>query len=93
MQRWKTEFGERLQTDASVHYWIKEEKWYLHGFIDDVTGKILALYFDTEETLMGYYNITKKVLLNYGIPKEILKDKRTYFEVQKKRSQIYILTP
>ncbi|QBQ07850.1 ISNCY family transposase [Spiroplasma gladiatoris] len=79
MQHRKTEFGERLQTDASVHYWIKEEKWYLHGFIDDATGKILALYFDTEETLMGYYNITKKVFLNYGIPKEILTDKRTVF--------------
>ncbi|QGS52132.1 ISNCY family transposase [Spiroplasma tabanidicola] len=85
MQNRKTEFGERLQTDASVHYWVDNEKWYLHGFIDDATGKVLALYFDKEETLMGYYNITKKVLLEYGIPKEIITDKRTVFWSQKEK--------
>lgn len=79
MQNRKTFFGERVQADASQHYWIKGEKWHLHGMIDDATGKIIGLYFSKEETLQSYYEITKQMFLNYGLPEEILTDKRTIF--------------
>lgn len=76
--------GETIQLDASVHYWIAGEKWYLHAAIDDATGNIVAAYFDKQETLKGYYNILFQILNNYGIPYEFVTDKRTVFEYKKR---------
>ena len=79
-------FGEELQMDASNHIWFGNEKTYLHAVIDDATGQILGMYFDKQETLKGYYEITKQFLMNYGIPYKIKTDKRTVFEYKKKAS-------
>ena len=72
-------FGELIQMDASQHRWFGNIKTYLHAAIDDSTGKIVGAYFDTQETLDGYYNITKQFLTKYGIPAIILTDNRTVF--------------
>ena len=79
-------FGEELQMDACIHRWFGNEKTALHAVIDDATGQILGLYFDKEETLNGYYNITHQILSKYGIPYLIKTDKRTVFEYKKKAS-------
>ncbi|MDD6302606.1 MAG: ISNCY family transposase [Bacillales bacterium] len=76
-------FGELVQMDASVHHWFGDSKYHLHAAIDDATGRILGLFFDKQETLYGYYQITKQILQNYGIPAQILTDNRTIFNYNK----------
>ena len=77
-------FGEEIQMDASKHIWFGKQKAYLHAAIDDSTGKIVGAYFDTEETLYGYYCVTHQMLKKYGIPCKIKVDRRTVFEYKKK---------
>lgn len=80
-------FGEMLQMDASVHEWFGGVKTHLHIAIDDSTGNILGAYFDTQETLNGYYHVLYQILTTYGIPAMFYTDRRTVFEYKKKNSQ------
>ena len=77
-------FGEEIQMDACKHLWFGNEKCHLHAAIDDATGRLVGMFFDKQETLFGYYTITKQMLLNYGIPYLLKTDKRTIFEYKKK---------
>ena len=76
-------FREQIQMDASIHLWFGRYKVTLHISIDDATGKIVGAYFDVQETLFGYYQITKQFLEKYGIPVQILTDNRTVFNYNK----------
>jgi len=76
-------FGELIQIDGSIHLWFGEEKYTLHAAIDDATSHIVGAYFDKEETLVGYLQMLKQILLNYGIPESFYSDRRTIFEYQK----------
>ena len=78
-------FGELLQTDASLHKWFGEEfpKATLHGSIDDSSGTVMGLFFDKEETLWGYYNMLRQILLKYGIPEAFYADNRSIFDFRK----------
>ena len=77
-------FGEEIQMDACIHNWFGKGKSAFHAGIDDSTGTIIGGYFDTQETLNGYYHITHQMLSQYGIPCLIKTDKRTVFEYKKK---------
>ena len=81
-------FGEEIQMDACLHHWFGKNKSTLHAAIDDATGQIVGAYFDVQETLNGYYNITHQILTQYGIPYKIKTDKRTVFEYKKKASSL-----
>ena len=70
--------------DASQHIWFGNKKTFLHAVIDDSTCKVLGAFFDSQETLNGYYAITKQMLENYGILYKIKVDRRTVFEYKKK---------
>ena len=63
-------------------------KTSLHAAIDDATGNLVGLYFDYQETLNGYYNVTKQILVKYGIPYKFKTDKRTVFECKRKGSSL-----
>jgi len=76
----KKHFGELVQIDASFHLWFGKFKTHLHAAIDDATGEVLGAYFDTGETINGYFNMTYQILVNYGIPMAFYSDKRTIFE-------------
>lgn len=76
--------GEMLQMDASVHLWFGSSKTQLHIAVDDATGSIVGAYFDTQETLNGYYHVLFQVLTNYGIPYQFFTDNRTVFEYKRK---------
>ncbi|MGL5054112.1 MAG: ISNCY family transposase, partial [Fusobacteriaceae bacterium] len=80
-------FGELIQMDASFEAWYGKEKSYLHLAIDDSTGMIVGAYFDTQETLKGYYQVTAQILKKYGIPAKFLTDRRTVFEYKKSGSK------
>ncbi len=79
-------FGEMIQMDASSFFWVKDQLWHLHVAIDDATGEVVGAYFDTQETLNGYYNVFYQILTNYGIPAMFYTDKRTVFEYKRKNS-------
>lgn len=72
--------GELIQMDASEHIWFGNSKVHLHAAICNATGEWVAGYFDYQETLNGYYNVSYQVLKSKGIPYEFLTDKRTVFE-------------
>ena len=79
-------FGELEQMDATPYEWIPGEIWHLHLAVDDATGRITGAWFDTQETLNGYYHVFYQILTNYGIPFKFLTDKRTVFTYKKKGS-------
>lgn len=75
-------FGEVVQLDASYHLWFGNKKAHLHLAIDDSTSMIVGAYFDTEETLNGYYHVLHQILTNHGAPLLFLTDRRTIFEYE-----------
>lgn len=79
-------FGELIQMDASSFEWIPGHIWHLHVAIDDASGAIVGAWFDTQETLKGYYHVFHQILTTYGIPYKFLTDRRTVFTYQKKKS-------
>jgi len=72
-------FGEQIQMDASTEFWFGNKKTTLHAAIDNASKKVVGLWFEKQETLQGYHQITKQILKKYGIPATILTDKRTVF--------------
>lgn len=83
----KKYFGELLQMDASNHDWFKNGSYaHLHAAIDDATGTVVGAYFDKEETLNGYFEVSRQFLTTYGIPYELLTDNRTVFEYRLKKN-------
>lgn len=79
-------FGEMIQMDASSYFWINGALWHLHLAIDDATNTVVGAYFDTQETLNGYYHVFYQILTNYGIPAMFYVDKRTVFEYKRKNN-------
>ena len=79
-------FGELLQMDATPFEWVTGQVWHLHVAIDDATGRIVGAWFDTQETLDGYYHVLHQVLTTYGIPYKFFTDRRTVFTYKKKNS-------
>lgn len=76
--------GELIQMDASSYNWFGKEVTHLHLAIDDASGNIVGAYFDTQETLKGYYHVLNQILTKQGIPLAFLTDKRTVFEYTSK---------
>ena len=79
-------FGEMQQMDASPYEWVPGQTWHLHLAIDDATGTVTGAWFDTQETLSGYYHVFHKILTNYGIPYQFFTDRRTIFTYKQKNS-------
>ena len=79
-------FGEMIQMDASLHLWFGDKKVTLHLAIDDATGIVVGAWFEEQETLKGYYNVFKQILICYGIPLMFYTDRRTVFEYRKSGS-------
>ena len=79
----KEQEGLLAQMDASPFAWVANQKWSLHGAIDDATGKITGLYFFEEECLEGYFTITKQMICTCGIPVSIYADRHSIFQSPK----------
>ena len=77
-------FGEMIQMDASSFEWIPGHIWHLHLAVDDSTGTVVGAYFDTQETLNGYYHVFFQILTNYGIPALFYTDRRTVLNIKEK---------
>lgn len=79
-------FGELQQMDATPHEWVPGQIWHLHLAVDDATGSITGAWFDTQETLDGYYHVFHQILTTYGIPYKLFTDRRSVFTYKKKNS-------
>lgn len=79
-------FGELEQMDATSYEWVKGQTWHLHLAIDDALGTITGGWFDTQETLNGYYHVLHQILTDYGIPYKFFTDRRTIFTYKKKNA-------
>ena len=77
--------GMMLQADGTPFDWFGSgEKYSLHGFVDDATGKITGLYMCKNECLLGYLEVLRQTLENYGIPISLYPDKYSVFFPPKK---------
>ncbi len=73
--------------DASQHDWFKNGRYaHLHAAVDDATGTVVGAYFTQEETLDGYYEVSRQFLTTYGIPYELLTDNRTVFQYRAEKN-------
>lgn len=79
-------FGELEQMDATPYEWVPGQVWHLHLAVDDATGQVTGAYFDSQETLNGYYHVLHQILTRYGIPYKLFTDRRTVFTYKKKNS-------
>ena len=81
----KSPKGMMLQADGTPFDWFNiGEKYSLHGFVDDATGKITGLYMCKNECLLGYLEVLRQTLENYGIPISLYPDKYSVFFPPKK---------
>lgn len=73
--------GLLIQCDASPFLWLEDRgpMLTLHGAIDDATGKILALYLRPSEDSLGYFEVLRQVLVNFGIPRSMYCDGSSIF--------------
>ena len=77
--------GMMLQADGTPFDWFGNgEKYSLHGFIDDATGKVTGLYMCKNECLLGYLEVLRQTLEDYGIPISLYPDKYSVFFPPKK---------
>lgn len=72
----KSQEGLLIQMDATPFEWFgTNDKFALHGAIDDATGKILSLYITKNECLHGYFEVVKLIIIKFGIPVSIYTDR------------------
>ena len=83
----KPALGLMLQADATPFEWFGGTiKYSLHGFIDDATGQITGLYICKNECLLGYLEVLRQTLTNYGIPQSLYPDMYSVFFVNQKKN-------
>ena len=84
--------GMLLQADGTPFEWFGgKEKYSLHGFIDDATGKITGLYMCKNECLLGYLEVLRQTLENFGIPISLYPDRaNVFFSPKKDEAQLTI---
>jgi len=78
----KPQAGLMLQTDASPFRWLPGDRmmYSLHGAIDDATSQVTGLYLCKNECLHGYFEMLRRTIHNYGIPKSMYADRHTIFQ-------------
>lgn len=79
--------GELIQMDASPFEFVPGQIWHLHVAVDDASGTVTGAYFDSQETLNGYYHVLYQILLNHGIPYKFFTDCRTVFTYTKNKDK------
>ncbi|MDR2079937.1 MAG: ISNCY family transposase [Treponema sp.] len=88
MRERRAKFGEPVQTDAAPFNWFGYGAQYaLHGFQDDATGDILALYLCEHECLQGYFEAFRAVLQGYGVPEALYAGKIGIYFVNTKKPE------
>ena len=73
--------GELVQIDGSDHRWFEERApaCTLLVFIDDATGRLMALHFTATESTFSYFEATRHYLEQHGKPVALYSDKASVF--------------
>lgn len=73
--------GMLVQFDGSHHAWLEARgpRLVLHAAVDDATGKVLAGWFDEEETATGYFHVFRQLALGPGLPLAAYTDRHGIF--------------
>ena len=74
----RAQFGELVQIDASIHDWLasSDEKWALYTAIDDATSIVLAAHIARVESTEGYFELLRRIMVTYGVPRTLFKSQR-----------------
>src|SRR5215212_1574304 len=82
-------FGELVQIDGSEHRWFEDRgpRCTLIVFIDDATGRLVALRFVPSESAFAYFETLKSYLTSHGRPLAFYSDKHSIFRVSKAQAQ------
>lgn len=75
--------GELVQIDGSPHDWFEDRgpRCTLIVFIDDATGRLMALRFAPAETTQAYLETLDQYLQQHGRPVALYSDKHSIFRV------------
>ncbi|WP_246585315.1 ISNCY family transposase [Thiorhodospira sibirica] len=75
--------GELIQIDGSPHDWfeVRGPRCTLIVFIDDATGRLMALRFVPAETTQAYMETLQQYLDQHGRPVALYSDKHSIFRV------------
>src|SRR5919107_3079156 len=81
--------GELVQIDGSEHRWFEDRgpRCTLIVFIDDATGRLVALRFVPSESAFAYFETLKSYLMRHGRPLAFYSDKHSIFRVSKAQAQ------
>ncbi len=76
--------GELVQIDGSDHRWFEGRgpACTLLVFIDDATGRLMALHFTATESAFSYFEALQKYLAAHGKPVAFYSDKASVFYVK-----------
>lgn len=74
--------GMLVQVDGSHHDWLEGRGPYLIlvGAIDDATGKVLSASFREQEDAIGYFQLLRQIVTDYGVPEALYHDGHAVFE-------------
>lgn len=77
--------GELVQIDGSPHDWFEGRgpRCTLIVFIDDATGRLMALHFAPAETTRAYMETLGQYLQQHGRPVALYSDKHSIFRVNR----------
>jgi transposase len=80
-------YGELVQIDGSDHHWFEDRgpRCVLLVYVDDATGKLMALRMCESESAFSYFHATRSYLERHGKPVALYSDKAGVFRVNAKR--------
>jgi hypothetical protein len=80
-------YGELVQIDGSDHHWFEDRgpRCVLLVYVDDATGKLMALRMCESESSFSYFHATRSYLERHGKPVALYSDKAGVFRVNAKR--------
>ena len=80
-------YGELVQIDGSDHHWFEDRgpRSVLLVYVDDATGKLMALRMCESESAFSYFHATRSYLERHGKPVALYSDKAGVFRVNAKR--------
>jgi transposase len=80
-------YGELVQIDGSDHHWFEDRgpRCVLLVYVDDATGKLMALRMCVSESAFSYFHATRSYLGRHGKPVAFYSDKAGVFRVNAKR--------
>lgn len=78
-------YGELIQLDGSHHDWFegRTKKCCLLVLIDDATSRLVGLWFESQETTVGYYHVVRDYIERCGRPLAFYSDKYGVFRVNR----------